>query len=203
MSATVMAAWTDRSDLRTVLIAGTKLGLLVALAVVLYLITARQAPAGARPLVEALLVLVAGAAVTFLPGGWAAARTIEGIAGAAAIGLWGAIVFSVVDVAVLRPAHAYPWTWDAVGGGSSWWYLPVWWMLATFLAWMGGVLVAAQAGRGQASVTRAATPVVAGAVILAAVGGLAGVGAILPVRTGLGFAVVLVGLALVALTRKA
>src|SRR5256885_5665811 len=55
----------------------------------------------------------------------------------------GTVVFSAIDIVLLRPFKAYPWTWDAIGGGSTWWYLPIWWMLGTFLAWMGGIVTAA------------------------------------------------------------
>jgi hypothetical protein len=151
--------------------------------------------------VEALLVLVAGTAVTFLPGRWCTARSVEGIAGAAGIGLWGAIVFSVVDIVLLRPLKAYPWTWDAVGGGSTWWYLPIWWMFATFLAWMGGALTAAAPE--DTSLARTAAPVLIGALVLAVVARLSGLDGALPVLAGAGFAVTLPVLVVVALARKA
>ena len=203
MSATVAPAATDRSDFRTVLIAGTRVGVVIAVMVVLYLAVARYLTGGAADVAEALLVLAGGVVAAFLPGRWAVARTIEGIAGGAAIGLWGSIVFSVIDIAVLRPTRAYPWTWDDVGGGSTWWYLPMWWMLATFLAWHGGVLVAAGAPRGRSSLASVAGPVVVGAVVLAVLARLAGLHGVLPVQAGLGFAVTLVALSIVALTRKA
>src|SRR5439155_1566213 len=98
---------------------------------------------GLREGVEALIVLAAGLAVAFLPAQWTVARSTEGIAGAAALGLVGTVVFSAIDIVLLRPFKAYPWTWDAIGGGSTWWYLPVWWMLGTFVAWMGGIVTAA------------------------------------------------------------
>jgi hypothetical protein len=203
MSATLAPTVIDRTDVRTILLSGTKLGLVTAVAVVLYLVVSKHLPAGGalQAVVEALLVLVAGTAVTFLPGRWCAARTVEGIAGAAGIGLWGAIVFSVVDIVLLRPLKAYPWTWDAVGGGSTWWYLPIWWMLATFLAWMGGTLTAA--AREDASLARTAAPVLVGAVVLAVVAKLAGLHGVLPVLAGAGFAVTLPVLAVTALARKA
>jgi hypothetical protein len=203
MSATLAPTSMDRSDVRTVLTGGTKVGLATAVSVVLFLWVSRHVPAGGslRGGVEALLVLAAGTAVTFLPGRWCAARSVEGIAGAAGMGLWGALVFSVVDIVVLRPLKAYPWTWDAVGGGSTWWYLPIWWMLGTFLAWMGGNLTAA-APQGS-SVARTAAPALIGAVVLAVVAGLAGFDATLPVRAGAGFAVTLPLLVVVSLARKA
>src|SRR2546422_8410002 len=147
MSASVAPTSTDRSDFRTVMVSGPKLGALAAPAVVLFLVVARFVPdaGGGRRGLEALMVLAAGVLASFLPGRWAAARHAEGIAGAAAIGLWGTIVFMALDIVLLRPFKAYPWTWDAVGGGSTWWYLPIWWMLGTALAWTGAIVTADRA----------------------------------------------------------
>src|SRR5712671_2441210 len=173
MSATLAPTTMDRTDARTILTGGTKIGLGTAVAVVLYLWVSKHVAAG--PLqggLETLLVIVAGTAVTFVPGRWCSARSVEGIAGGAGMGLWGAIVFSVVDIVLLRPMKAYPWTWDAVGGGSTWWYLPIWWMFATFLAWMGGTLTAA-APEGS-SLGRTAAPVLIGGAVLAGVAKVAG-----------------------------
>src|SRR5437867_2245276 len=123
MSATVTATASDRSDFRTVMVGGTQIGVLTAVAVVAFLIVSRQVPAGMlQRALEALVVLAAGTAVSFLPALLTQARHVEGIAGAAAIGLWGSVVFTAIDIAVLRPFQAYPWTWDAIGGGSTWWY---------------------------------------------------------------------------------
>src|SRR5205823_11987957 len=127
--------------------------------------------AGLRSAVEALIVLGSGVAVAFLPAKWTAARSTEGIAGAAAVGLVGTVVFSTIDIVVLRPFKAYPWTWDAIGGGSTWWYLPIWWMLGTFLAWMGGIVTAGLAARVGEQVTlgRCDFPAVVGALVVAAI----------------------------------
>jgi hypothetical protein len=203
MSASVAPTTTDRSDFRTVMVSGTKLGALTATAVVLFLLASRFAPeGGVRRGLEALVVLVAGVLVSLLPGRWAAARHTEGIAGAAAIGLWGTIVFMAIDIVLLRPVKAYPWTWDAIGGGSTWWYLPLWWMLGTFLAWMGAIITAAQAARGEATLVRTAAPAIVGAVLLVTVARLVGLQLALPVQAGAGFTIVLAVLAVVALARK-
>jgi hypothetical protein len=203
MSATLAPTTIDRTDVRTVLTGGTKLGLVTAVTVVLYLWVSKNVPASGsiRGGVEALLVLAAGTAAAFLPGRWCAARSVEGIAGAAGMGLWGAIVFSVVDIVLLRPLKAYPWTWDAVGGGSTWWYLPIWWMFATFLAWMGGTLTATAPA--DSSMARTAAPALIGAVVLAMVARLSGLDGALPVIAGAGFAVTLPVLVVFALARKA
>src|SRR5438309_432711 len=205
MSATAAPVASDRSDFRTVTVGGAKLGVATAVAVVAFLAASRLVPitGGLRGGVEALIVLAAGVAVAFLPAQWTAARSTEGIAGAAAVGLVATVVFSAIDIVLLRPFKAYPWTWDAIGGGSTWWYLPVWWMLGTFLAWMGGIVTASQAtrGGGQAALGRSALPAIAGAVIVSAIAQLAGAVS-LPAAAGGAFTIVLTALALVALTRK-
>lgn len=200
---TSAVATMDRSDFRNVLVSGTKVGVVTGIAVVAYLVLMRFLPAGvARDAILSVLVLVAGALVSLLPGEWAGSRNTEGVAGAAAIGLWGSITFMAIDVLLLRPFKAFPWTWDAIGGGSTWWYLPIWWMLGTFLAWMGGMLTAGRHARGPTTLVATALPVVIGAVVLAAAGKLAGLPVILPVLVGASYTVSLAVLALLSL-RKA
>ncbi len=201
MSATVAPAASDRSDFRTVTVGGAKIGVATAIAVVAFLAAVRLVPiaGGLRGGVLVLIVLAAGLAAAFLPAEWTAARSTEGIAGAAAVGLVGTVVFSAIDIVLLRPFKAYPWTWDAIGGGSTWWYLPIWWMLGTFLAWMGGIVTAAS---GEATLARRALPAVAGTIIVAAIGRLAGATVAFPVVTGAAFTLVLAALAVVALARK-
>jgi len=195
----------DRSDFRTVTLGGAGVGLVTGVAVVAYLAASRSVPetAGARGVVEALIVLGTGVLAAFLPARWTAPRGADGIAGAAAIGLVGTIVFSAIDIIVLRPLKAYPWTWDAIGGGSSWWYLPVWWMLGTFLAWMGGIVTASAGARGgETTLARRALPVVIATVIGAVVARLLAFGIALPVATGGAFTVAIAAFAIVALARK-
>ena len=202
MSATAApSVASDRSDFRTVTVGGAKLGIATAVAVVAFLAASQRVPinGGLRAGVEALIVLAAGVAVAFLPAQWTAARSTEGIAGAAALGLAATVVFSAIDIVLLRPFKAYPWTWDAIGGGSTWWYLPIWWMLGTFLAWMGGIVTAVG---GEATLGRRALPVVAVTIAVAVIVRLAGVTLALPVATGGAFTLVLPALALVALARK-
>src|SRR6266508_2821972 len=202
MTATPTGA--DRSEFRHVLLSGTIVGVVTAVLVILYLVVSRLLSPGITPsLLQAILVLAGGVAAAFLPGFFAASRTTQGVASAAAIGLWGTIVFMAIDIVVLRPMNhvvgTYPWTWDAVGGGSTWWYLPIWWMLGTFLAWMGGLVTAAGS---EATLGRRALPPVAATIVLALIVRLAGVTLALPVATGGAFTLVLAALALVALARK-
>ena len=193
---------TDRYDFRHILWSGTKVGLVTGVSVVAFLAVSRL-PAGIAPTVlEALLVLVAGVLVSLLPGQWVGSRGTEGVAGAAAVGLWGTVVFMAFDIVLLRPFKAYPWTWDAIGGGSTWWYLPIWWMLGTFLAWMGGMLTAGRNARGPASLAQIATPIVLGAVALAVIGKLTVIPVAWPVAIGGAYGVTLTALALWSLIRK-
>ena len=198
------SATMDRSEFRHVLLSGTIVGVVTAAAVILYLLVARLvSPGMVTSLLETVLVLAGGVAAAFLPGFFAGSRTTQGIASAAAIGLWGTIVFMAIDIILLRPFKAYPWTWDAVGDGSTWWYLPVWWMLGTFLAWMGGVVTAGRAARGgDVSIPALALPVVVGAALIALVLTLARLHIYLPVAAGAGFPLVLTILAVAVIVRK-
>jgi len=203
MSATAAPATIDRSDFRTVVTGGIKLALITGVLVALYLLVARLVPGTAGTVGEVILVLAGGVVMAFLPARWCGARNVEGIAGAAATGLCGTVAFSVLDLAVFRPAHAYPWTWDDFGGGTTWWYLPMWWMLGTFISWQGGIVSAAHAGRGEERIARIAAPVVIGAVVIAVVAALAHVSVVAPVAAGIGFAVTLVASAIIGLARGA
>src|SRR5437867_6608 len=194
----------ERSEFRRVLLSGTSVGVVTAAAVILYLVVARLlSPGIVTSLLETVLVLAGGVAAAFLPVSFASSRATQGIASAAAMGLWGTIVFMAIDIVLLRPFHAFPWTWDAVGGGSTWWYLPVWWMLGTFLAWMGGVVTAGRAARGgDVSIPALALPMVVGAAIIALALTLARLHIYLPVAAGAGFTLVLTILAVAVIVRK-
>lgn len=209
MTATAAPASTDRNDFRSILIAGTKTGLVTTGAVVVFLVLTRLPllPDGmVRQAILTLLLLAAGVAVSFLPGRWLGARGVEGVAAAAGAGLWGTVTFMALDIVVLRPVKAFPWTWDAIGGGSTWWYLPVWWMLGTFLAWMGAIVTAGAArtsGAGESpSWPRTAGPALLGTVVMVTVGRLAGLDASLLFEVGVAYTATLALLAIGALARK-
>jgi len=194
----------DRSDFRNVVFSGARLGLVTAAAVVVFLLVSRFVPTGMlRDVLQALVVLGFAVPIAFLPGYYVQARATEGVAGAAAVGLVGTVAFMAVDIILLRPVKAYPWTWDAVGGGSTWWYLAIWWMLGTFTAWMGGLLTAARASREEPSLVALARTPLVGGVAVAIVARVAGSGVPLAVAAGAGFLGVLTVLAIVGLTRKA
>jgi hypothetical protein len=199
MSAPASSVASERYDFRSVIVSGTKMGLMIGVAVVLFLAASRILPPGfVRQSGQTLVVVIAGMAAAFLPASWVASRTGEGIAGAAAVGLWGTVIFSAFDIAVLRPLKAYPWTWDAIGGYSTWWYLPMWWMLGTFVAWMGA-LVAVHQRSGTGAGRLIGPTVIAGVIVGVALALIAGV--TLPVATGAGLVLALTARALVALAR--
>jgi hypothetical protein len=115
--------------------------------VVLFAIVSR-ALSGPLELIAELIIVIAGVGATIvLPGVWTRAETIEGIAGGAGIGLAATAVFLAFDLALLQPLGIYTNRWYQIGGGSNWWYHPVWWMVGTCLAWLGAWVRANQIAR--------------------------------------------------------
>ena len=138
----------DLTDIPSIVRGAVKLGLLESILVLLISLASRLLPNGVlQTVVMGILVVLGLAAVTLLPGLWTRARTIEGIAGAAGIGLGAAVVYLLIDVTLLQNIGTYGHRWYEIGGGSNWWYHPVWWMVGTYLAWMGAFIMANQAAR--------------------------------------------------------
>jgi hypothetical protein len=137
----------DVTHLTWVLRNGIKLGLIEAVFVFLYSLADRFLPQPIELIVCAIILLAGVAAVVTLPGLWTKPRTIEGIAGAAGIGLVAAVTFMLVDVAILQPLGIYTNRWLQIGGGANWWYHPVWWQVGSFLPWMGAWIMANQTAR--------------------------------------------------------
>ena len=204
MTASAASAVTDRSDFRHVVRSGAKVGLVTAVGVILFLVLSRFLPevGTTREAILALVVLAFAVPIALLPGSLVGARTVEGVAGAAAVGLLGTVAFMVLDIVLLRTFKAYPWTWDAVGGGSTWWYLPIWWMLGTVCAWMGGLVIARAYARGTPSLAAMALPPLIGGVLAAVAVRFAGLDVALPVAAGAGFLVTLTGTAVVGLASR-
>jgi len=145
---------TDLTDLPYVLRHAVTLGVITAVVVAVMSFITRFL-AGPAEFGLGAVVLIAGlAATTFLPGSWTRPRTIEGIAGAAGLGLAATVIFLVIDVALLQPTGIYTNRWREIGGGSNWWYHPVWWMVGTYLAWMGAQIMASQARAGAVSMAK-------------------------------------------------
>jgi hypothetical protein len=146
----------DATAVPAIVLGSIKLGLFEALLVLLFSLGSRFLGGIFETLVCAIILLIGLGAVSMLPGLWTRPRTIEGIAGAAGIGLGATGVFLLVDVVLLQNIGTYTARWYDIGGGSNWWYHPVWWMVGTFIPWMGAWILANQ------TVRRGAPSVVAG-----------------------------------------
>jgi hypothetical protein len=137
----------DQTNLAHVLRRAALLGALLAVLVLAFSLASRALTGAPEFAARSLVVLTGVAATTLLPGLWTRARSIEGIAGAAGIGLGAAVVFTLIDSLLLQWIGTYTNRWHEIGGGSNWWYLPVWWMVGTFLSWMGAFALANQTER--------------------------------------------------------
>jgi hypothetical protein len=160
----------DATHLPHVLRRGLALGLFTSVVVVLLSFITRFTAPPIETLLGGIVLLVGLVGVTALPGRWTGARTIEGVAGAAGIGLLATVVFMLVDVALLQPLGMWTNRWREIGGGSNWWYHPVWWMAGTLLPWLGALILANRAARGRsASFAGVMLPVLMAAVACAVV----------------------------------
>jgi hypothetical protein len=155
MTSMVEPAAGPRSDVRTIVGGGVKLGIATVIGVVVFALLSRALAGGVETVVQSVLVLAGGAVFAYAPAYWVRPRGVDAIAYAALVGLLGSVVFTVVDTAVLRPVHLYHWTWDAIGGGSGFWYIPVWWMGSCFLAWLGAWVYSIRAARDASAVSAA------------------------------------------------
>ena len=153
MTAPSHATLADQTEIPLIVRASIKLGIIQTVIIVLMGLVSRGFDGPVEAAGLALLLLVGLAVSAGLPGIWTNARTIEGIAGAAGIGLAASAVFMILDMAFLQ-GNIFPfalWTnrWREIGGGSNWWYHPVWWMTDSYIAWMGAWVLANQAAKGQ------------------------------------------------------
>jgi hypothetical protein len=137
----------DITAVPSIVVGSVKLGLLEAIVVLLFSLASRLLDGALETIICAVILLVGVAAVTMLPGIWTRPRTIEGIAGAAGIGLGATGVFLLLDVMLLQNIGTYTNRWEQIGGGSNWWYHPVWWMVGTFMPWMGAWILSNQLAR--------------------------------------------------------
>jgi hypothetical protein len=137
----------DATAIPSIVLGSIKLGLIESVLVLLFSLASRFLNGVLETIVCAVILLIGLAAVTMLPGLWIRPRTIEGLAGAAGVGLGAAGVFLLIDVILLQNIGTYTARWYDVGGGSNWWYHPVWWMVGTFLPWMGAWILANQTAR--------------------------------------------------------
>lgn len=146
-SAMPLDATRDQTDVPSIVRASIRLGLISSVLVAIFAVLQVRLEGMIELIVCGLIFVIGLAAMIVLPGQWTKARTIEGIAGAAGIGLGSAWVFLIVDVALFQPLHLYTNRWLQIGGGSNWWYHPVWWMVATYITWMGAWIQANQAAK--------------------------------------------------------
>jgi hypothetical protein len=146
-SALSMDASHDRTDLPTVLRAGVKLGLISVVVVAVFSFLQIRLEGIVELIVCGIIFLIGLAAFIVMPGQITRARTIEGIAGAAGIGLASVVPFMFFDIVLFQPLGLYSNRWLEIGGGSNWWYHPVWWMVATYITWMGAWIQANQAAK--------------------------------------------------------
>lgn len=164
----------DQTDVPSIVRGAVVLGLLEAAVVLLFSVVNRLLDGPVETVLLAVILLAGVGAVTLLPGTWTRARTIEGIAGAAGIGLAASVVFLLVDVVLLQNIGTYTNRWHQIGG-SNWWYHPIWWMVGTFLPWLGAWMLANQSERnGRTSAIAAMGTALLFAVIAAVVAVLIG-----------------------------
>lgn len=154
---------------QTIVFGGAILGLLTTIGVVVFALLTRALEGTAESVAQMILVLVGGVMVGFFPAMRVKPRDVDSIAWTAMLGLMGALAFTVLDTAILRPLDLYHWSWDAIGGGSGFWYIPVWWMGSAVVAWFGAWAVASGSRDGVPNLTVIAGRVVAIAVVLAAI----------------------------------
>jgi hypothetical protein len=135
----------DATEIPRIVRASILLGLIQAICVGLVSLVNRNLEGTADHVLTGVVVAIGATITVFWPGLQTRPRTIEGIAGAAGIGLGATWAFLGFDVAILQPLHTYTNRWAEIGGFSNWWYLPVWWMVGTYLSWLGGWILANQA----------------------------------------------------------
>jgi len=164
----------DVTDVPSIVRGAVLLGLFEAVVVLLFSLATRLLSGPLETVVLVILLVVSLAPVTLLPGIWTRARSIEGIAGAAGIGLGATFMFLLVDVVLLQNIGTYTNRWWEIGR-SNWWYHPIWWMAGTFLPWLGAWILANQAERnGRVSVPAAFGTAVGFAVVVAVIAVLVG-----------------------------
>jgi len=160
----------DLGDVPLIVRSSIKLGVITAIVVFAFSLVSRYLSGTAEVALQAVLLVVGAALVAGLPAVWTKARTGDGIAAAAGVGLGATVAFMAIDVILLQRIGTYTNRWLEIGGGSNWWYHPVWWMAGTFLAWMGAIVLANQAsGTGSPSIPRMMVTAIVSAVAVGVV----------------------------------
>ncbi len=156
-------------DWRVVVRAGAQVGVVTAVGVAVFALMSRGMAGTSETTFQSIMVLVGAAVFAYLPSMLLRPRDADSIAWAALVGLLGALVFTVIDTVIFRPMNLYHWTWDAIGGGSGFWYIPVWWMGSAFLAWLGAWVVATSSQQTDGSVLTIAGLTVGIGIVLGAI----------------------------------
>ncbi|MDX2193145.1 MAG: hypothetical protein NW201_07315 [Gemmatimonadales bacterium] len=154
MGTAVLAEKVDYSDLPHVLNKSVVLGIITCVFVVALSFGTRFLEGPAETAVCGALVALGIALHVVLPAIWVNPRTVEGISGAAGIGLGASVVYLLVDVTLLQNIGIYTNRWAQIGGGSNWWYHPVWWQVGCYISWLGAFIWANQAERGGTSAVK-------------------------------------------------
>ena len=184
MTTTASATSVSQSDWRSIVRSSVIVGVVTAVGVVVFALLSRALSGTVETFVQSVLVVAGGAVFAYLPSVLLRPKDADTIAWVAMIGLLGALVFTIIDTIVLRPLDLYHWTWDAIGGGSGFWYIPVWWMGSAFLAWLGAWVIAITAGDGEPNVLLAAAQTIGLGIVIGLILMVTGV---LPVHSA-GFA---------------
>jgi hypothetical protein len=132
----------DNTELRGVVRGAIILALIQAVVVVIVSVINKSLDGTIDRALSGIVVYIGAMITIFYPATLTRPRTIEGIAGAAGIGLAATWIYVLLDAFLLQNFGVYTNRWRQIGGGSIWWYLPVWWMVGTYLSWMGGWIFA-------------------------------------------------------------
>lgn len=154
---------------QTIVFGGAVLGVITTIGVVVFALLTRMLDGMAESVVQAILVLAGGIVFSIFPALRTRATDVDTIAWAAMVGLMGALAFTVLDTAILRPLDLYHWSWDAIGGGSGFWYIPVWWMGSALIAWLGAWVIAVASRTGAPNLASVAGQTAGAAVLLTAI----------------------------------
>jgi hypothetical protein len=152
MTSAAEMSQTSGANVQTIVGGGIKLGVGTAVGVVVFALLTRSLAGNAEIVVQSILIILGGLAFSYVPAILLPPKDADTVAWASMIGLLGSLAFTVIDTILLRPIDLYHWKWDALGGGSGFWYIPVWWMGAAFLAWLGEWIVANGSKNSDASI---------------------------------------------------
>ena len=204
MTSADQSADTIQSSVRIIVHGGVKLGFMTSVGVVAFALVSRVTGGAAELIIQSVFVLAGGALFSYLPAAWVKPRDVDSIAWTSLTGLLGALTFTVVDTVILRPLNVYHWSWDQIGGGSGFWYIPVWWMGATVLAWLGAWIYSAESRSGSVNLSVVAAKTVIGSVVLFVIVGILRVGPFSAAMMALCFCLALAGQVVLAsvLNRK-